>query len=68
MDRNILVDRFKGFACFLVLLGHIIRGIEYQARCSIFGACESVFLTNSSSRQNTLENEKSRKSEWCMGK
>ena len=28
MERNVLVDRLKGYACFLVLLGHVIRGIQ----------------------------------------
>lgn len=28
MERNILVDRLKGYACFLVLFGHVIRGIR----------------------------------------
>lgn len=28
MERNVLVDRLKGFACFLVLFGHVIRGIR----------------------------------------
>ena len=28
MKRNILVDQLKGYACFLVLFGHVIRGIR----------------------------------------
>lgn len=28
MERNVLVDRLKGYACFLVLLGHVIMGIR----------------------------------------
>ena len=28
MERNILVDRLKGYACFLVLFGHVIMGIR----------------------------------------
>ncbi len=28
MGRNVLVDRLKGYACFLVLFGHVIRGIR----------------------------------------
>ena len=28
MERNVLVDRLKGYACFLVLLGHVIMGIK----------------------------------------
>ena len=28
MERNALVDRLKGYACFLVLFGHVIRGIR----------------------------------------
>ena len=28
MERNMLVDRLKGYACFLVLLGHVIMGIR----------------------------------------
>ena len=28
MGRNILVDRLKGYACFLVLFGHVIRGVR----------------------------------------
>ncbi len=28
MERNVLVDRLKGYACFLVLFGHIIMGIR----------------------------------------
>ena len=28
MERNVLVDRLKGYACFLVLFGHVIRGIR----------------------------------------
>ena len=28
MERNIFIDRLKGYACFLVLFGHVIRGIR----------------------------------------
>ncbi|MBQ2932953.1 MAG: acyltransferase [Clostridia bacterium] len=28
MERNVLVDRLKGYACFLVLCGHVIMGIR----------------------------------------
>ena len=28
MERNALCDRAKGYACFLVLFGHVIRGIR----------------------------------------
>ena len=28
MERNVLVDRVKGYACFLVLFGHVIMGIR----------------------------------------
>ena len=28
MGRNVLVDRLKGYACFLVLFGHVIMGIR----------------------------------------
>lgn len=28
MERNVLVDRLKGYACFLVLFGHVVRGIR----------------------------------------
>ncbi len=28
MERNVLVDRLKGYACFLVLFGHVIMGIR----------------------------------------
>ncbi|MBR2861887.1 MAG: acyltransferase [Clostridia bacterium] len=28
MERNVLVDKLKGYACFLVLLGHVIMGIR----------------------------------------
>ena len=28
MKRNLLVDRLKGYACFLVLFGHVIMGIR----------------------------------------
>lgn len=28
MERNILVDRLKGYACFLVLFGHVILGVR----------------------------------------
>ena len=28
MERNILVDKLKGYACFLVLFGHVIMGIR----------------------------------------
>ena len=28
MERNMLVDRLKGYACFLVLFGHVIMGIR----------------------------------------
>ena len=28
MQRNVLVDRLKGYACFLVLFGHVIMGIR----------------------------------------
>ena len=28
MERNALVDRLKGYACFLVLFGHVIRGVR----------------------------------------
>lgn len=28
MERNVLVDRLKGYACFLVLFGHVIRGVR----------------------------------------
>ena len=28
MERNTLVDRLKGYACFLVLFGHVIMGIR----------------------------------------
>jgi len=28
MERNVLVDRLKGYACFLVLLGHVIMGVR----------------------------------------
>ncbi len=28
MGRNILVDKLKGYACFLVLFGHVIMGIR----------------------------------------
>lgn len=28
MERNLLVDRLKGYACFLVLFGHVIMGMR----------------------------------------
>ena len=28
MQRNLLVDRLKGYACFLVLFGHVIMGVR----------------------------------------
>ena len=28
MERNALVDKLKGYACFLVLFGHVIMGIR----------------------------------------
>lgn len=28
MERNILIDKLKGYACFLVLFGHVIMGIR----------------------------------------
>ena len=28
MERNILADKLKGYACFLVLFGHVIMGIR----------------------------------------
>ena len=28
MERNVFIDRLKGYACFLVLFGHVIRGIR----------------------------------------
>ena len=28
MERDVLVDRLKGYACFLVLFGHVIMGIR----------------------------------------
>lgn len=28
MERNLLVDRLKGYACFLVLFGHVIMGVR----------------------------------------
>ena len=28
MERNTLIDRIKGYACFLVLFGHVIMGIR----------------------------------------
>ena len=28
MGRNILVDKLKGYACFLVLFGHVIMGVR----------------------------------------
>jgi len=28
MERNMLIDRLKGYACFLVLFGHVIMGIR----------------------------------------
>ena len=28
MERNILVDKLKGYACLLVLFGHVIMGIR----------------------------------------
>ena len=28
MERNFLVDKLKGYACFLVLFGHVIMGIR----------------------------------------
>ncbi len=28
MERNVLVDRLRGYACFLVLFGHVIMGIR----------------------------------------
>lgn len=28
MERNVTVDRLKGYACFLVLFGHVIMGIR----------------------------------------
>ena len=28
MQRNVLVDKLKGYACFLVLFGHVIMGIR----------------------------------------
>ena len=28
MKRNVLVDRLKGYACFLVLFGHVIMGVR----------------------------------------
>ena len=28
MERDVLVDRLKGYACFLVLFGHVIMGIS----------------------------------------
>ena len=28
MERNILVDKLKGYACFLVLFGHVIMGVR----------------------------------------
>ncbi len=28
MERNVLVDKLKGYACFLVLFGHVIMGVR----------------------------------------
>lgn len=28
MERNVLIDRLKGYACFLVLFGHVIMGVR----------------------------------------
>ena len=28
MERNVLIDRLRGYACFLVLFGHVIMGIR----------------------------------------
>lgn len=28
MERNVLIDKLKGYACFLVLFGHVIMGIR----------------------------------------
>ena len=28
MERNVLVDRLKGYACFLVVFGHVIMGVR----------------------------------------
>ena len=41
MERNILVDKLKGYACFLVLFGHVIMGIRV-AGINIPGFFEGV--------------------------
>ena len=41
MERNILVDKLKGYACFLVLFGHVIMGIRL-AGIQIPGFFQSV--------------------------
>ena len=28
MERNLFIDKLKGYACFLVLFGHVIMGIR----------------------------------------
>ena len=28
MERNVLIDKLKGYACFLVLFGHVIMGVR----------------------------------------
>lgn len=54
MERNVLVDRLKGYACFLVLFGHVIMGIRkagiempgvfYGAETFIWSFHVSLFL------------------------
>lgn len=41
MDRNETVDCLKGYACFLVLLGHVILGIR-----SMGGEASSACLSD----------------------
>ena len=45
MERNVLVDRLKGYACFLVLFGHVIMGIRLAGIDipEFFGGMEKFF-------------------------
>ncbi len=74
MERNVLVDRLKGYACFLVLLGHVIMGIRLAGIDipKFFGGLEkfiwsfhvALFLFLSGVVYKVTGEWKSKKSKW----
>ena len=56
MERNVTVDRLKGYACFLVLFGHVIMGIRLAGRvipCSASNPRSSSRALPSGREKNT---------------